>query len=141
MGGDEFAILLEHDSDTTIIAARIPEGFTQPAFVNGHDVPLGISIGIAELTAAQHQSPPRPSSTAPTAPGIKPNAPEEASPSPGPKLHVQSRHVPSAPDRFTRRLALTVTGGGTACQTAGGGHEVNATGYPDDGVDVVHLGT
>ncbi|MCW2527994.1 MAG: Diguanylate cyclase/phosphodiesterase [Pseudonocardiales bacterium] len=52
MGGDEFAILLEHDSDTTIITARILEAFTQPAFVNGHDVPLGISIGIAELTAA-----------------------------------------------------------------------------------------
>ena len=53
LGGDEFGVLLEHgDPDTTAIVAHILDAFTQPTYVNGQTVALGISIGIAELDAA-----------------------------------------------------------------------------------------
>ena len=53
LGGDEFAILLEHgDLDATAIVRHILDAFTQPTYVGGRTVALGISIGIAELDAA-----------------------------------------------------------------------------------------
>jgi diguanylate cyclase (GGDEF)-like protein len=53
LGGDEFGVLLEHgDTDSTVIVAHILDAFTQPTYVDGQTVALGISIGIAELDAA-----------------------------------------------------------------------------------------
>jgi diguanylate cyclase (GGDEF)-like protein len=51
MGGDEFAVLLEHGDDAPAVVAHILAAFTQPTFVGSHRISLGISIGIAELSA------------------------------------------------------------------------------------------
>ncbi len=53
LGGDEFAVLLEDGADPAAVAAKILDAFTAPAVVGQHRVPLGGSIGIAELTPSQ----------------------------------------------------------------------------------------
>ncbi|MDD2720079.1 MAG: diguanylate cyclase [Gallionella sp.] len=55
LGGDEFAILLlssSHQQTGTNIAARIIAEIEQPITINGHDIQIGASIGIA--TSPQH---------------------------------------------------------------------------------------
>jgi diguanylate cyclase (GGDEF)-like protein len=50
LGGDEFAILvhsLDSPSDAAVIAARIVRSLTQPMQIDGHQVLIGTSIGIA----------------------------------------------------------------------------------------------
>ena len=50
MGGDEFAVLqvaLAHPSDATALAQRIIEGVSAPYDIDGHQVMIGTSIGIA----------------------------------------------------------------------------------------------
>jgi diguanylate cyclase (GGDEF)-like protein len=50
LGGDEFAILqvaLEQPADTTILAARLIKQISQPFDIQGHQVVIGTSIGIA----------------------------------------------------------------------------------------------
>lgn len=49
MGGDEFAVLLEHGDDATAIVARILEAFGEPADVGGRPVAVAVSIGLAQL--------------------------------------------------------------------------------------------
>ena len=49
MGGDEFAILLEDGGDSVAAVARIFEAFAQPASAGRHEIPIAVSIGIAEL--------------------------------------------------------------------------------------------
>ncbi|GLI02549.1 hypothetical protein Pa4123_78270 [Phytohabitans aurantiacus] len=54
LGGDEFAILLPATSYTgaTAIADQILAAFQEPAYVDGHEVPIRASIGIAVGTGA-----------------------------------------------------------------------------------------
>ena len=54
LGGDEFAILqtqLDQPSDTAILARRIIEALTMPFTLGGHQVLIGVSIGIATIPA------------------------------------------------------------------------------------------
>lgn len=49
-GGDEFAVLLTDvytDSDVTLVADRIVEELSRPVDLMGHEVRLGVSVGIA----------------------------------------------------------------------------------------------
>ena len=50
LGGDEFAIiqtLLEQHSDPTALATRISDALNSPLNINGHEVVVGVSIGIS----------------------------------------------------------------------------------------------
>jgi predicted signal transduction protein with EAL and GGDEF domain len=50
LGGDEFAIVqsgVDHPADTTALATRLLDEFTTPFEVGGHQMVIGISIGIA----------------------------------------------------------------------------------------------
>ena len=59
LGGDEFAILqtrLEESADTAVLAKRVIEALCSPFSIGGHQVVIGVSIGIA-MIAADDQSP------------------------------------------------------------------------------------
>jgi diguanylate cyclase (GGDEF)-like protein len=48
VGGDEFALLLEGDGDTSdLIAQRVAEAFAEPFVVDGHQILMHASIGVA----------------------------------------------------------------------------------------------
>ena len=52
-GGDEFAVLLEGDSDTVEARARLVECLRPAFLLAGEHLSVGASIGLAEVTAAQ----------------------------------------------------------------------------------------
>lgn len=57
LGGDEFAILLsevEHVDSVTLIAERILQEIQAPYIWNGHEVTIGISIGIIYAETDQY---------------------------------------------------------------------------------------
>ncbi|HEY9617765.1 MAG TPA: EAL domain-containing protein [Microcoleaceae cyanobacterium] len=59
LGGDEFVILLEEiecPSDATRVAERIQQELTQPFDLNGHEMFVTVSIGIA-LTTTEYEQP------------------------------------------------------------------------------------
>ena len=58
LGGDEFAILLEDGGEAAAVFARVIAAFAQPACTGRHNVPLGGSIGIAELAPDAAPLPP-----------------------------------------------------------------------------------
>lgn len=50
MGGDEFTLLLEHTETTSAIATtaqKVIDTLRQPHFIDGHDIVVGCSVGIA----------------------------------------------------------------------------------------------
>lgn len=48
VGGDEFALLLQGDSDASdLIAQRVAEAFAHPFMVDGHEILMHASIGVA----------------------------------------------------------------------------------------------
>lgn len=52
LGGDEFAVLLEGDADQSLaVARRITTAFDEPFTIDGHDLPLRPSAGLAIAAA------------------------------------------------------------------------------------------
>lgn len=52
MGGDEFAVLLEGDAEESLaVARRVTASFDEPFTIEGHDLPLRPSAGLAVATA------------------------------------------------------------------------------------------
>ncbi len=49
LGGDEFAVLLEDGGDPTVPAARILDALQEPVAVDGTDITVAISVGVALL--------------------------------------------------------------------------------------------
>jgi diguanylate cyclase len=57
LGGDEFAVLLEGDADQSLeVAQRIAAAFDEPFSIDGHDLPLRPSAGLAIATADDPES-------------------------------------------------------------------------------------
>lgn len=55
MGGDEFTLLLQHiahEKDIALIAEKVIAALSQPARINGYEVVIGASIGIASYPEA-----------------------------------------------------------------------------------------
>jgi diguanylate cyclase (GGDEF)-like protein len=50
MGGDEFAVLLERDSDPVTVAARVLGAIHQPFALAGQTIRIGVSVGIAPVS-------------------------------------------------------------------------------------------
>ncbi len=51
LGGDEFAILLEDSKDPLTVAAKIHDVLNVPFAVDGHNVEVGVSLGVFSLDA------------------------------------------------------------------------------------------
>ena len=51
LGGDEFAVLLEDGGDPTVPAARILDALREPVSVDGTDITVAVSVGVALLPA------------------------------------------------------------------------------------------
>ncbi|MCJ2035739.1 putative bifunctional diguanylate cyclase/phosphodiesterase [Methylobacterium sp. J-068] len=49
MGGDEFAILAERDVSASLLSARLIEAVSRPFAIQGQEVRVGVSIGVARL--------------------------------------------------------------------------------------------
>lgn len=52
IGGDEFAVLLEHGYGATAVAQRLIDSFTEPAEIAGVPLSVRASVGLAELNSA-----------------------------------------------------------------------------------------
>ena len=58
LGGDEFAVLLEDGGEPTAVAARVVEALRSSFTIDGRELTIGASIGVAEL-APDEQTPTR----------------------------------------------------------------------------------